>query len=138
MIVLDTNVLSALMRPAPDRSVVAWLDDQPRASIWISAITVLEARFGLQAFPAGKRRTQLAHAFDVVVREKIEERIAPFDATAAERAAELMATRQRAGRSGDLRDTMLAGIVLAHGATLATRNVRHFEDAGITVVNPWQ
>ena len=138
MIVLDTNVLSALMRQAPDRKVVTWLDEQPRTSVWTTAVTVLEIRFGLHILPAGKRRSLLIQAFDDVLLDKIEQRIAPFDAVAAQEAGDLMAARHRKGRPGDLRDTMLAGIVLAHRATLATRNTRHFEDLSVPVVNPWR
>ncbi len=138
MIVLDTNVLSALMRQTPDRDVVDWLDDQPRSSIWTTAITVLEVRFGLQILPGGKRRTLLMQAFDMVIAEKIENRIAQFDLAAAQHAADLMASRQRRGRTVDLRDTLIAGIVLAHGAALATRNVDHFADLPVRAVNPWK
>ena len=135
MIILDTNVLSALMQQAPDPNVLAWLDQQPRSSIWTTAITVLEIRFGLQILAAGKRRTLLMQGFDVLL-EKIGQRVAPFDDAAAQQAANLMATRQKRGRPGDLRDTMIAGIVLAQHATLATRNTSHFEDIS-SVVNPW-
>ena len=137
MIILDTNVLSALMRQAPDRQVIDWLDAQPRTSVWTTAVTVLEIRFGLQILPAGKRRSLLIQAFDAVLLDKIEQRIAPFDTVAAQQAGDLMASRHRKGRPGDLRDTMLAGIVLAHHATLATRNTRHFEDLSVPVVSPW-
>jgi toxin FitB len=138
LVVLDTNVLSALMRHRSDEQVVAWLDVQPRSSVWTSAVTVLEIRFGLQILPAGKRRNALIRAFDTLIADKIEHRIAPFDAAAAEHAGNLMAARHRQGRPGDLRDTMVAGIVLAHHATLATRNVRHFADLSVPVVNPWE
>jgi predicted nucleic acid-binding protein len=137
VIVLDTNVLSALMRQVPDPTVVAWLDKQPRASIWISAVTVLEVRFGLHILPAGRRRAALTQAFEKLLGETIEARIAPFDDDAATRAGDVMAARHRKGTPGDLRDTMLAGIVLAHRATLATRNTRHFDDLAIRIVDPW-
>lgn len=135
MIILDTNVLSALMQHTPEANVLAWLDRQPRTSIWTSAITVLEIRFGLQILAAGKRRMFLMEGFEALL-EKIGQRIAPFDDAAAGLAADLMAARQKRGRPGDLRDTMIAGIVLAHRATLATRNTSHFEDIS-AVVNPW-
>ena len=137
MIILDTNVLSALMRRTPDPEVVAWLDDQPRSSIWISTISVLEIRYGLQILPVGRRRSLLTQAFETVLLDKIEQRIAPFDTAAALQAGDLTASRHRKGRPGDLRDTMLAGIVVAHHATLATGNTRHFEDLPVKVVNPW-
>jgi len=138
VIVLDTNVLSALMRQRPDPEVIEWLDQQPRSSVWTTAVTVLEIRFGLQILPAGKRRSALLQAFEVVLFDKIEQRIAALDLEAARRAADLMAVRHRKGRPGDLRDTMLAGIVLAHHATLATRHTRHFEDLSVPVVSPWR
>ena len=137
MIILDTNVLSALMRQAPDRQVVAWLDEQPRSSVWTTSVTVLEVRFGLQVMPLGKRRAHLLRAFETVLADRLEGRIAPFDAVAARLAGDLMAVRRRQGRPGDLRDTMIAGIVLAQKATLATRNTSHFADLPVPVVNPW-
>jgi toxin FitB len=136
MIVLDTNVLSALMRRTPDATVIAWLDKQPRTSVWTTSVTILEIRFGLQIIAAGKRRSQLLDTFEMVL-EKMGHRIAPFDDDAAIQAADLMATRQRKGRPVELRDTMIAGIVVAHHATLATRDVVHFEDLSVPVVNPW-
>ncbi len=137
MILLDTNVLSALMRQSPDAQVIEWLDRQPRYSVWTTSITVFEIRFGLQVMATGKRRTILTSAFDLLLNGMIEGRIAHFDSAAANQAADLMATRQKKGRSGELRDTMIAGIALASHATLATRNGRHFEDLSISVVNPW-
>jgi len=136
MIVLDTNVVSALMRQAPDPNVVAWLDQQPRISVWTSSVSVLEVRFGLQIMPKGKRRSTLIEAFEELL-DVIDHRVLAFDAPAAQQAGELMASRHKRGRPGDLRDTMIAGIVLAQHATLATRNTKHFEDVSVAVVNPW-
>jgi predicted nucleic acid-binding protein len=136
MIVLDTNVLSALMRQSADKQVVDWLDRQPRSSIWTTSVTILEIRFGLQILPVGKRRSALIQSFEALL-DKIERRVAPFDTTAAQQAGDLMALRHKKGRPGELRDTMIAGIVLACHATLATRNISHFEDLSVPVVNPW-
>jgi toxin FitB len=136
MIILDTNVLSALMRQEPDMKVVIWLDRQPRSSIWTTSLTVLEVRFGLEVMSTGKRRTLLMESFENLL-DKMGQRVAPFDATAARQAADLMASRKRRGQPGELRDTMIAGIVLAHRAALATRNVSLFEDLSVSVVNPW-
>jgi predicted nucleic acid-binding protein len=135
MTILDTNVLSALMRQTPDENVVAWLDEQPRSSIWTTSISVLEVRFGLQIMPAGKRRSFLIQGFEALL-DKIGQRVAVFDAAAAQQAGDLMASRHKKGRPGDLRDTMIAGIVLAHRATLATRNTVHFDDLAVSVINP--
>ena len=136
MIILDTNVLSALMRQTPDRHVIEWLDRQPRTSRWTNSVTILEIRFGLQIMATGKRRSLQMQAFETAL-DAMGNRIASFDAAAATQAAELMAARQKRGRPGDLRDTMIAGIVLAHRATLATRNTSHFEDLSVPVVNPY-
>jgi hypothetical protein len=136
MIVLDTNVLSALMRHAPERRVIAWLDRQPRTSVWTTSITVLEIRLGLQIMASGKRRLLLMQTFDAVL-SQMGNRIASFDTAAANQAADLLAIRQRRGRPVDLRDTMIAGIALARRATLATRNIRHFQDLSVPVVDPW-
>lgn len=137
MIILDTNVLSALMRAAPEPAVVAWLDRQPVESIWITAITLFETRFGLALLPRGRRRQALEAAFEQLLREDLENRVLDFDGAAATEAAALAATRQRAGRSVDMRDTQTAGIALARRATLATRKLGHFQDAGVTLVDPW-
>jgi len=136
MIILDTNVLSALMRRVPDHSVVTWLDRQPRMSVWITSVTVFEVQFGLQILAAGKRRTLLTQAFEELL-DRIGHRIAPFDVAAAGHASDLMADRHRKGRPGDLRDTMIAGIVLAEHCALATRNTEHFANSSIPLINPW-
>lgn len=136
MTLLDTTVLSALMREVPEEAVRKWLDRQPRLSVWVTSVTVLEVRLGLQTLPAGKRRALLMEAFERLL-DLMGRRIAAFDESAAGFAADLMAARKRSGRPGDLRDTMIAGIALAHNATLATRNTGHFRDASIRLVNPW-
>ncbi len=138
MIVLDTNVISEIMLPRPDKNVTFWLDHQPGPSIWTSSITVYEIRYGLELMPAGSKRSTLTASFERWLTEAIQQRIASFDHAAAQRAAELAAARKVHGRPGDPRDTMIAGIVLANHATLATRNVRHFEDIAKWVVNPWE
>jgi predicted nucleic acid-binding protein len=138
MIILDTNVLSALMLSDPDIVVSSWLDRQARTSVWTTSVTILEIRYGLAAMPAGRRRTDRHALFQRVVEEKLEHRVLAFDQAAAEEAAVLMESRRRGGRVRDLRDTMIAGIAMAQRATLATRNVRHFDDIGVPVVDPWQ
>jgi predicted nucleic acid-binding protein len=137
VILLDTNVVSALMQRAPDPAVVSWLDDQPAESIWTSAITVFEVRTGLGLLDAGKRRRELEQAFDQLLEEELEGRVQAFDQRAAAAAGAIAATRQRAGRSVEIRDVQIAGIATARRATLATRNLRHFDGLGVSVVNPW-
>jgi predicted nucleic acid-binding protein len=136
MIILDSNVLSELMRPKPEARVIQWLDRQAQTSIWTTSVTVLEIRFGLQIMPLGRRRALYAHGFEVLL-QGIDHRIIPFDTEAAQHASELMASRKMRGRPRELRDTMIAGIVLARRATLATRNISHFDDVSATLVDPW-
>jgi predicted nucleic acid-binding protein len=138
VIVLDTNVLSALMRSSPDAVVVEWLDRQPADSVWLTSITVFEARFGLALLPKGRRRSGLERAFDRVLMEDLSSRVLTLDEMAAVTAAQIAADRQRAGRIVDLRDTLIAGIAQARRATIATRNTRHFEGLDVPVVDPWQ
>ena len=137
MIVLDTNVVSALMRARNEPRVVAWLDEQPVESIWITSITVFEATLGIALLPKGRRRTALETSFRQFLDVDIENRVLDFDRPAAEASATLSAERQRTGRTVDVRDTQIAGIALARRASLATRNVRHFAGTGLALLNPW-
>ena len=137
MIVLDTNVVSTLMRRDPDPSVVAWLDDLPAESVWTTAITVFEVRLGLELLASGRRRRFLEEAFNKALAEDFEGRVLPFDEPAALAAGRIAAVRQRAGRTIEIRDIQIAGIARARKATLATRNVRHFEGMELELVNPW-
>ena len=122
MIVLDTNVLSALMLAPPDPRVVRWLDRNPGDSMWTTAITVYEIRFGLATMPTGKRRRALESAFDRLVAIVLQNRVLDFDAAAATAAAVLAAARKRSGRPVGIRDTQIAGIALARRAAIATRD----------------
>lgn len=137
MIVLDTDVLSGLMLTRPDVAILSWLDRQARISVWTTTVTVLEVRFGIERLPVGARRRHLENVFDAIVADVIEDRVLDFDKACAEETAILMARREKAGRRGELRDAMIAGIAIARRATLATRNVRHFADLPIPVVDPW-
>ena len=137
MIVLDTNVVSALMRSEPDPLVLAWLDGLPPESIWTTSITVFEVRLGLEILAAGRRRRQLEEAFAKALEEDFENRVLNFDQAAAQAAGRIAAERRRAGRTVEIRDVQIAGIVNARKATLATGNTRHFEGCGLVLVNPW-
>ena len=105
--------------------------------MWITSVTIFEIQFGLEILAVGKNRSLLRRAFESVLTDDIGGRVAPFDATAAEHSAELMASRHKKGRPVELRDTMIAGIALACHASLATRNVLYFEGLSVPVVNPW-
>ena len=125
------------MRATPDAVVIEWLDRQPAESVWITSITLFEARFGLALLPPGRRRQVLESAFDNLLKEDLENRVLDFDSAAAIAAASLAAVRQKSGRPVDMRDTQIAGIALSRHAALATRNVRHFVDLKISIVDPW-
>ena len=137
MIILDTNVLSELMRRTPNPAVLAWLDRQPPLSVWITTITLFECQFGLALLPAGRRRQALETSFAALLAEDLDTRVLAFDTEAAAQAATLAAQRQLAGRPVDMRDTQIAGIAQSRRATLATRNLKHFEGLSVPVVNPW-
>jgi toxin FitB len=136
VIILDTNVLSAVMQNTPEPAVVAWLDQQPADTVWTTAVSVFEARFGIALLPDSRRRRRLEASFAKLLEEDLENRVLSFDQAAAQRAAHLAAERQRTGRPVDVRDTLIAGIALARRATLVTRNSRHFGDLSVPVVNP--
>ncbi|MDN4517191.1 MULTISPECIES: type II toxin-antitoxin system VapC family toxin [Mycobacteriaceae] len=138
MILLDTNVLSALMQHTPDPVVVAWLDNQPVESIWTTSVTVFEIRTGIELLERGRRRKRLEQIFSQLLAEDLNGRVLPFDQAAALSAGTIAATRQGAGRTVEIRDVQITGIATARRATLATRNSRHFEDTGIDLVNPWE
>jgi predicted nucleic acid-binding protein len=138
MVILDTDVLSGLMLSEPDKAVASWLDRQARASVWTTSVTIFEIRYGLKIMPTGRRRSGLEIGFVQLLREKLESRVLVFDEAAAEAAAALTGRRHLSGRPRELRDTMIAGIALTQHATLATRNVRHFDDLSVPVVDPWQ
>ena len=137
MIILDTNVLSALMQQQPDPQVVGWLDEQPAESIWLSSVTVFEARYGLALLAAGRSKDILEQRFEALLQEDLQNRVLFFDSQAAEYSAKLAADRKQRGRPVDMRDTFIAGIAVARRATIATRNVRHFDDVSVPVLNPW-
>jgi predicted nucleic acid-binding protein len=126
------------MQKVPNPAVVEWLDQQPAESVWITNITLLEARLGLALLPNGRRRQALELAFEQLLSEDLEGRVLDFDRPAAEAVAGLAAERQRRGRTVDMRDTQIAGIVIARRATLASRNVKRYADLTAEVVNPWE
>ena len=137
MIILDTNVVSALMQQQHDPQVVAWLDGQPAESIWINSVTLFEGRYGLALLPDGQRKKLLQERFEELILQDLQNRIAHFDTNAANHAAELAAQRKALGRPVDMRVTFIAGIAISWRATLATRNTKHFDDLTTPVVNPW-
>jgi predicted nucleic acid-binding protein len=138
MIVLDTNVLSAMMRVSAEPAVEHWLDRQTIESVWTTTITIFEVNFGLALLARGRRRNQLEEAFSRAIRDILDGRVLPFDYEAASAAAALAAERQQTGNPIEIRDAEIAGIVRSRRATLATRNTRHFSGLDISIIDPWQ
>ena len=136
-VVLDTNVLSALMLATPDPRAVSWLDGSPPESIWTTSITVFEIRFGLEIISADAKKQRLREAFETTLQEDFSNRILNFDETATDEAALLSAEKRKIGRPIEIRDAMLCGIARARRAEIATRNVKHFEGSGVSIINPW-
>ena len=137
MMLVDTNVLSAMMRIAGEPTVERWFDAQPPESVWTTTITIFEIRFGLALLAQCRRRDRLYDAFDHAIDEILGGRVLPFDRTAAETAAAIAARQRQIGWSVEIRDVQIAGITAARKATLATRNTRHFENLEINLVDPW-
>ena len=137
MILLDTNILSELMRPAPDPAVEQWLAAQPDASVFISAITEAELRYGAALLPNGRRRAALTAEIEGMLEKDFGGRILPFDSLAGQAFANLASERWRMGKPISQADAQIAAVARSRGASLATRNVPDFEGCGIEVVNPW-
>jgi predicted nucleic acid-binding protein len=138
MIVLDTNVVSELMRAAPDPTVFAWVDEQPWGTLYVTAIVEAEILSGIASLPDGRRQQGLAAAARDLFEQDFRDRILPFGRTAAACYAEVFAMRRVSGRPLAGFDGLIAAIALAAGATLATRNVSDFDGLGLALVNPWE
>lgn len=137
MIVLDTNVLSELIKPTPDAAVLAWLDAQLDDEVWTTAVTVFEVRFGLSVLPDGRRRRALTEAYEQVLHEDLAGRIIDLDPGAASEAARIAGALRDMGRPVEIQDVLIAGSVGSRRGTLATRNIKHFADTGIPLIDPW-
>jgi predicted nucleic acid-binding protein len=138
MIVLDTNVLSELMRAKPAPEVLAWIDAQPTSQLFISSITVAEILYGIARMPDGKRKQGLLSLATLMFDEDFAGRILSFDANAAIHYAGLAAESEAKGKVVDMADGQIAAIAALHEARVATRNVRHFDYLGVPVINPWE
>lgn len=137
MILLDTNVLSELMRPVPSAAVESWMSGQPVAGIFISAITEAELRYGLALLPDGQRQRRLVAQAEAMLAEDFAGRVLPFDSPAASAYARIAAARRLSGRPIAQADAQIAAIAASRGASLATQNIADFVDCGIDVVDPW-
>lgn len=134
---LDTNVLSELLRSAPELVVLTWFAGQPSETLFVSAITQAEMTLGARLMPASKRRASLQAALGAVFSEDFAGRILPFDSAAVPAYVDIVSARRAAGRPISQFDAQIAAIALHAGAKLATRNVNDFENCGVTLVNPW-
>ncbi len=137
MIVLDTNVVSELLRPAPAAQVEAWLSALDGAGVYFTAVGEAELRHGVAILPAGKRRTALTKTIEGILEEDFRDRILPFDRAAASAYAAIAAKRRAAGRPISQFDCQIAAIARAHEAAVATRNTGDYEGCGIEVIDPW-
>jgi len=136
MIVLDTNVVSEAMKPAPHPSVRAWLNDQAAETLYLSSVTLAELLFGIAALPAGQRKDRLAQALEGLM-ELFRDRVLPFDIDAARRYAELAVTAKAGGRGFPTPDGYIAAIAASRGFIVASRDTAPYEAAGVSVINPW-
>lgn len=138
MIVLDTNVISELWKAAPDPNVLAWIDAQMVETLYLSAITVAELRFGLAAMPAGKRRVIYQERLEREVLPAFTSRVLPFDLDASQAYADLMAKAKAAGKAIGRADGYIAATAAARGLMVATRDTSPFEASGLNIINPWE
>lgn len=138
MILLDTNVVSAVMALKPPSAVLNWLNEKNTVVLYISAITIAEISYGLRVLPAGKRRSALQNRFENFIAKGFEQRILNFDNSAARQYAEVMGYRKEIGRPLGILDGQIAAIARVNNQAVATRNIRDFEDCGIELINPFE
>ena len=137
MFLLDTNVVSKLLRPSPEPVVEIWVGDRRATDLYFSAIGEAELRYGVAILPAERRQTELASAIEAILQEDFSDRILPFDGNAAREYADIAAARRAAGRIVPPADCQIAAIARSRRMAVVTRNVRDFEDVAIETVDPW-
>lgn len=137
MIIVDTNVLSEMFRPAPAARVLDWFAAQEPASVYVTAVTQAEMLYGIEVLPAGKRKTLLLRAVEGTFSDVFAGRILSFDEDAARAFAKIAAGRESLGRPISREDAMIASIAVARKAALATRNLKDFDHCGVKIINPW-
>ena len=137
MVVIDTNIVSELMRAEPSAGVLAWMDDRPPRELFVTAVTEAEVRTGIALLPKGRRRRGLAEACERAFGSLFAGRVLPFDSDAARAYAEIVAARRVLGRPVSQADGQIAAIARSRGMAVATRNIRDFQDMGVDVFDPW-
>ncbi len=137
MIILDTNVVSELMRPSPSDSVMDWVAQQAALNLYLSTISEAELRYGVEILPAGERRNRLLAEVEGMLQDDFTGRILPFDSAAARAYATIAAARRAAGYPINHADCQIAAIARCRAASVATRDVDGYEGCGIEVINPW-
>ena len=135
---LDTNVVSELMRESPEPSVVRWVSGHPVEDLFLSAVSEAELRYGAAILPMGRRRETLFFKIEAMLRDAFEDRVLPFDSDAARTYGHIAAARRSAGRRVASADCQIAAIAAARRMRLVTRNVRDFEHMGVEIVDPWE
>lgn len=138
MLILDTNVISEILRPEPHETVVQWFEEQPRHQLFTTAITQAEILYGITLLPTGSRRQKLLEIAEAIFEEDLSSRVLAFGAEAAGYYAQIAAARRSAGRPISQFDAMIAAIARLHDGKLVTRNVSDFDNCGIDVINPWR
>ena len=137
MMILDTNVVSELMRPSPEENVVEWIISRDSQDLYLTTVSEAELRYGVEIMPAGQRREGLRMAMEAMFREDFAGRILPFDSPSAQAYAAIAASRRSAGRPISHSDCQIAAIASAHSASAVTRDTSGFEGCGVPVINPW-
>jgi predicted nucleic acid-binding protein len=137
MILLDTNVISEIMRPRPDPVVTTWVQSLPRREFWTSSVVVAELLSGIDLMPPGRRQEGLREAVEGMIAEDFHGQILSFDLAAARHFAQILTARQHMGRPINEMDAQIAATARVYGATLATRNIKHFLACDLDLFNPW-
>lgn len=138
MIILDTNVISALMKPKPEPLIMKWVNKYDLEYLWLTSITVMEIQYGIELLPEGKKREALHKSFHKMLLQKFQGHIIEFDESAAIITGELLAKSKKTGFHIDVRDLQIAGIARMTGADLATRNTKDFKNTNVNLINPWE
>jgi predicted nucleic acid-binding protein len=137
MILLDTNVISEMMRERPEPAVSAWLNKQPEEEIWTASVVLAEVLSGIEMMAAGRKQKALREAVDGMIAEDFRGRVLDFDLSAARQYGQILSTRRRIGRPIREFDAQIAAIAKVHGATLATRDINDFAGCRLAVIDPW-